>query len=172
MRLWILATITITLAGGCVSAQFHSKTGRTFPQITPRAVIVSPREAGAVHGAVIGTISARGPDFNDQHDLADTAARVAAANGGTHVLVTREWATRRRYYHPASSSTDCSSDADGDEVSCQTTYEPANTTVSAPDPHAEFVVLRVDPRYWSSLPADLRPVMLTAAPSARTASAR
>jgi hypothetical protein len=165
-----LAVLAIAMTSACVSAQFHSKTGRVFAQLTPRAVIVAPVEASAVRGDVIGTITARGPDFKDQRDLADAAARVAAENGGTHVLVTREWAERYRYYHPASSSTDCSGDADS--VSCQTTYQPATTTTSAPNPRAEFVVVRVAPEYWGRLPSDLRPVPLAVAPAPRTASTR
>lgn len=161
--------IAIAFATGCVSAQFHSKTGQTFPQLTPRAVIVAPGEAPAVHGMVIGTITARGPDFKDQRDLADEAARIAAANGGTHVLVTREWAERYHYYHPATSSTDCA--GDDERVSCQTTYQPAGTTTSAPNPRAEFVVLRVEAASWARLPAELRPVPL-AQERGRTVSAR
>jgi hypothetical protein len=158
MRAWFL--VAITIATGCVSAQFYSKTGRTFPPLTPRAVIITPDEAAMVHGEVIGTITARGPDFKNQRDLADEASRVAAGAGGTHVLVTKEWAERYHYYHPATSSTDCASDVEG--VSCQTTYNPATTTTSAPNPRAEFVVLRVENARWSHLPAQLRPIPLAA----------
>jgi hypothetical protein len=143
------------IASGCVSAQFHSKTGRTYAPITPRAVIVLGNEAGSVRGEVIGTITAKGDSNKDQRDLADEAARVAAENGGTHVLVTQEWAERNHYHHPATSSTDCTGDVDA--VSCQTTYEPATSTTGRPMPRAEFVVIRVAAELWGRLPPQLRP---------------
>ncbi|MDB4957358.1 MAG: hypothetical protein JWO36_4927 [Myxococcales bacterium] len=159
MRAWMIITVaTLAVASGCVSAQFHSKTGRTFAPITPRAVVVSEHEAGLVRGEVIGTITAKGPEFNDQRDLADEAARVAAANGGTHVIVTKEWAERYRYHHPATSSTDCTGYADG--VSCQTRYDPASTTISKPMPRAEFLVIRLAAVLWRRLPPELRPASI------------
>jgi hypothetical protein len=162
--------LALALATGCVSARFHSKTGRTFPQVTSRAVIVSPQEASGLYAEEIGTITARGPDFNDQRDLADAAAREAAANGGTHVLVTKEWAERYSYYHPATSTTDCGGDTK--RVTCETSYHPATTTTSGPHPRAEFVVLRVDSRYWSRLPPQMRPAPVVGPAAPRTASER
>ena len=148
----------LVLCGACVSADFHSKTGQTFPVVTHRAVIVDANELGPVMAAgavLIGTISAEGMARNTDEDVTDRAAEVAAENGGTHVILTSSDEDVTTYDHPARFTKDCSNDGYGNH-SCERSFHPAyETEVSRPT--GEYRVLRVPVQNWGALPDTLRP---------------
>jgi hypothetical protein len=88
-------------------------------------------------------------------DLADEAARLAATNGGTHVVATSTWSTHYETFNAAVATTECTR---GDAtVRCEQMYTPPRVTSSGEMPEAEFVVLRVPFELWMALPYGLRP---------------
>jgi hypothetical protein len=145
--------IALVFATGCVNAQFHSKTGQTYPSLTSRAVILEPTEARTLVAAgamVIGTISSDGTTDKTSQDLADKAATIAAQNGGTHILLVDEGAITYTTTHPATVTEHC------DDYSCTSTVTPRTTTTSS-RPTAEFQVFRAEPSLWTRLPPTIRP---------------
>ena len=158
MRLHHIVMVAALLAG-CVSATFHSKTGRTYPALTARAVIVDPNEVRGVlaaGGEVIGTISTDGTTNKSHVDLADKAAKLAAERGGTHVVMTDTGTIDTTTTHPATTTEQCS--GDGDDYQCTTVATP-ETTSTMSRPTAEFQVIRVAPEAWNRLPPALRPAI-------------
>jgi hypothetical protein len=147
----------LVLAGGCVSATFHSQTGATPPAVTGRAIVAPDPDALGGQAQHLGTVDLSAPAAagDGQDDLLDKASHVAADHGGTHLVVRAAGSTPVTVTTPASSSESCTQDADGNG-SCTTTYTPEST--NAYDvPYATYDVYRVEPVAWPSLPADERP---------------
>lgn len=154
-----LGAMLFTLSGCSASAQFHSKTGRAYRPVTAQAVQCDEPEARLVASAgadVIGTISAKGLHVRaSDEDLVEKAAAVAAAKGGTHVVLTDKGVEQFTVHSPAQKTKQCV--RDDNEVQCQTTYTPASERTYS-KPTASFVVLRLRPEDWPRLPSALRPV--------------
>jgi hypothetical protein len=151
--MWIALVVTT----GCVSADFHSRNGRTFPSVTHQAILINADEYAAVQqagGVVIGTISSEGQRWHDENDLNDKVEHDAADKGGTHVFRTNQGEDVMTYQHPATVTKDCSRDEDG--VSCEKTYQPAYDS-EVRRPTAEYQVIRVPRANWASLPEMLQP---------------
>ena len=144
------------LVTGCVSTSFHSRTGVVPPPVAERAVVVEGQDAATIaqRGQLLGTIDASGWAINNQADLDDKAAKVAAQNGGTHVAVTEAGDNTWTTINPATRTRTCSHD-DGTRT-CETSWMPPTETTSS-RPYAELSVYRVDPAQWAQLPDDLRP---------------
>jgi hypothetical protein len=147
------------LALGCVaSAQFHSRTGASYPRVARRAVLVSEADARAIvaaGGIVIGTISGKGMTVNSsQQDVADKAGSVAAESGGTHIVLTSAGVEQFENVTPATVNQTCTDT--NDASTCTTTYTP-ETSSTYEKPTADYVVLRVAPQDWPRLPNELRP---------------
>jgi hypothetical protein len=150
--------LVLAVCSGCISADFHSKNGRTYPTVTERAVIVDDDELAAVMAAGaedIGTISGAGMAINSQDDVTEKATRVAAEHGGTHVVVTASDRAETTWEHPATVTKQCSNDGEGNR-SCEKTFQPAYESTSS-RPVAAYRVLRVPAQNWGALPDQLRP---------------
>ena len=151
--------MSLTFLTGCsASARFHSKTGRNYGPLTTTAVRCEEKEAQLVSqagGEVIGTISGKGLTVNaDQNDIIEKAQAVAAKKGGTHIVLTEKGEQLFTVYTPAQITTDCVRSPGA--VECQTVATPATSTTYA-HPTASFIVLRLDPARWATLPSQLRP---------------
>jgi hypothetical protein len=160
----LLSIAVLTLAGwlvpGCAaSAQFHSKTGKEFTPIVAQAVRCDEAEVGTViaaGGILIGTIDARALAVRaTDDDVADKAAKVAAENGGTHLVLTERDVESFTYTQPGHEDTECR-EVNGARDCRTTVTAPTQTTVDKPT--AKFVVLRVPRQNWPQLPTTLRPV--------------
>lgn len=155
----VVVSLGVALAACAASAQFHSKTGRTYATLTERAVRVDEAEAKAVvaaGGEVIGTISARALSVRaDDEDLADKAAEVAGDSGGTHVVLTEKGVEYFTAQTPGRSDAQCA--GTDTTVDCTSTYTaPGSTTYEKPT--AKFIVFRVPGQNWAQLPQSLRPL--------------
>lgn len=149
--------MVIALAG-CVSTDFHSRTGRTFPAVTHHAILVDDGEYGLIQqagGVVIGSISSEGQNWHDTNDLDDKVEREAADQGGTHVHRSNAGTDVTTYSHPETVTKSCTRDEDGRH--CEKTYQPAYDS-EVRRPTAEYQVIRVPRERWASLPEMLQPV--------------
>ncbi len=154
--------LALFLAGsGCAtSARFYSKTGRKFTPVVEQAVVCNEQEADVVArggGEPIGSIAARGLASGvTEEDVVEKAARVAAASGGTHVVLTERGVETFEFVHPETHERECTRSED--RVDCRTIERPATVT-TVEHPTAKFVVLRVPPERWGALPEALRPAV-------------
>ncbi|HEY4059951.1 MAG TPA: hypothetical protein VGM39_25220 [Kofleriaceae bacterium] len=154
-RALVLATLLTGCAG--VTSNFHSKTGRVFPQVVHQAVICGEEECKDVEAraVVVGTIDSKQWDYTlTDDDLHVNAAELAARRGGTHLVVLAKQQKLVETQVPASSTTTCYRGH-----VCETTYEVAGTrtdTYTVPGP--DYLVVRVEPNAWSALPPSLQPV--------------
>lgn len=149
--------IVLALTSGCISANFHSRNGKTFPAVTHQAILVDADEYATVQqagGVVIGTISSEGQRWHDENDLNDKVEEAAADEGGTHVFRTNQGEDVSIYEHPETVTKECTHDADG--RSCEKTYQPAYES-EVRRPTAEYEVIRVPRANWASLPEMLQP---------------
>ena len=134
---------------GCTSATFH---GQTLPPIADRALVTDGQIGN--EGQRIGSVDASGNELDNQGDLRDQAALVAARNGGTHIVATGSGYNTYTVTTPASETTTCTDN--NDSSTCTTSYTPeSESTVSTP--YANYDVYRVDAAQWSTLPADEQP---------------
>ncbi len=154
----VLALVGLALGGCSTSVRFHSKTGRTYEELTRTAVHCEENEAQIVSAAgaeVIGSISGKGLTTNADHgDILDKAQIVAARRGGTHVVLTEKGEDFFTVTKPAEVTTDCVRVPGA--VECQTVATPATSTTYA-KAKASFIVLRLAPERWGTLPPQLRP---------------
>jgi hypothetical protein len=155
--------VALALCTGCIKATFYSKTGRTYPTIASRAVLVSADEVAllqAAGGYEIGHVDAgvredlaRNRSYSVD-DLTDKAAQVASDSGGTHLVVTGTGTNTITYARPESVTRSCT--RDDDSSTCETTYQPAAEWTEE-HPTADYTVLRVPRERWQMLPEGLRP---------------
>lgn len=149
----------LALAGCTIKTRFYSKTGRVYPQVAHRAVIVDDEEAKHVMargGHIIGTIDAESVTIqNSVKDVNLKAAEAAAQVGGTHIIIARAERDSYTRYHPATETRSCQRTEDG--RTCQTTYEEAGTS-SYSLASGEYVVIRLEPPQWAYLPPELQPM--------------
>ncbi|HEY4183142.1 MAG TPA: hypothetical protein VGM90_40240 [Kofleriaceae bacterium] len=155
---WMLV-VAVAMAGCAVQATYHSKNGRAYAQITPRAVILDDAEAKIVMasgGQVIGTIEGRGLTVTSSvADVNDRAAQVAAEEGGTHVIVAHAEMVEYAWENPGVYDRRCRRTDDGRE--CTSTFVPASTTTYE-KPSGDYIVVRVPPQQWGMLPPELQPM--------------
>ncbi|CAN5770101.1 hypothetical protein BH11MYX2_BH11MYX2_12940 [soil metagenome] len=158
---WMAAVgVAVAMMAGCVAtATYHSKNGRVYSQITPRAVILDDQEARVVMAAgaqVIGTIDGHGLTVTSSvADVNDKAAQVAAEEGGTHVIIARAEMETYERQDPAVYDKQCTRTQGGRE--CTSTFQPATTTTFE-KPAGDYIVLRVPPQQWRMLPPELQPM--------------
>jgi hypothetical protein len=155
----VALTVLAVAAVGCTTGQFYSRNGAGYPRVAVQAIQIDDGEARAVldaGGYVIGNVQAKGWTARDTSDDVDLkAAQIAAASGGTHVVVRERSAMVHESTQPGTADTACTRE-DGVRE-CQTTYtEPQTTTWTSP--LARYDVLRVEPQNWARLPPQLRPV--------------
>lgn len=159
LSLTAVAVSLVALTGCSASARFHSKNGRNYGPLTTTAVRCEENEAQLVSqagGEVIGTISGKGLNVtSDQNDILEKAQVVAAKKGGTHIVLTEKGEQLFTVINPAQTKTDCVRTPGA--IECQTVTTPVTTTTYS-HPTASFVVLRLAPQRWASLPSPLRPV--------------
>jgi hypothetical protein len=150
--------LSVVLWGCAASAHFYSKNGQAYPPLTQQAVRCEENEIRAViaaGGFPIGVVDARGLRIDaTDNDLAYTAAKVAAKNGGTHVLLTEKGIETFTVTTPGQVQKQCQA-GDG-TVDCETTFTPP-TTSTYEKPTAKFVVFVVPRQGWARLPPTLQP---------------
>lgn len=149
-----VACCILTLIG-CGSARFQSKTGRVFDRIAVQAVICDEAEATTVAesgGQIIGTIAGKA---GSTHAITGAAARVAAKNGGTHLVLTEKGTEHFTYVSPETSEIDCASQPGN--VNCRQVTTPATTT-TVTHATAQYIVFRLPQEKWEALPVTLQPV--------------
>lgn len=148
--------LSLTGCGGGV--RFRSKTGRKHDRVAEAAVRCEEPEAQLViqaGGEVIGTITSKSRGMATHEDLAETAQKVAAKSGGTHILLTEKGVDAFTTTHVGQTRTECVHVPGA--VDCQTVSTPT-TTSTHELAKASFVVFRLSPLKWNELPAALRPV--------------
>jgi hypothetical protein len=154
----LIVAASLTLLGCAASAHFYSKNGQVYREVTGQAVRCEENEIHAViaaGGFPIGVIDARGLSTRaNEDDLADKAAKIAAKNGGTHILLTERGIDSFTVTNPEQKQRTCTrNDA---TVDCTTTYTAATTSIFE-KPTAKFVVFVIPPERWPSLPPALQP---------------
>jgi hypothetical protein len=157
-RLALAATLSLALGGCAASAQFHSKNGQTLAPLTAQAVCCEENEIQAVMaagGVTVGVIDAKAltTDATDD-DVAAKAAKIAAKNGGTHLLRTEKGFESFTLTYPETYEKRCTAAAGTRD--CQTTHTPPTTSTYI-KPTAKFVVFAVPRQSWDQLPPALVP---------------
>lgn len=156
----LLVVVVVGMSTACIKASFYSKTGRSYPTIAKRAVILTPAELALVQSAggyeighVDAGVRATGLSYSVD-DLTEKAARAASDRGGTHVLVAGTGTITTRHSRPETETRTCTQD--DDSSTCETTYRPA-TEWTEEHPTANYIVFRVPREHWYMLPDGLRP---------------
>ncbi len=158
LSLVFVLLVTFVLAGCGGGVRFRSKTGRKHDRVAATAVRCEEPEAQLVvqaGGEVIGTITSKSRGMATHEDLAETAQKVAAKSGGTHIVLTEKGVDHFTTIRAGQTWTECVHVPGASD--CQTVSTPT-TTSTQELAKASFVVFRLSPLKWNDLPPALRPL--------------